>query len=87
MYSGELKSAFAEVKKLDGSLARHTGEEEESIAINQLSFISEKKVFARRQTLFFHSDSLAKFLLPRPVQFPQRFVSVNSRKWSTIMES
>ena len=32
--SGELKSAFAEVKKLDGSLARHTGEEEESIAVH-----------------------------------------------------
>ena len=29
-------------------------------AINQLSFISEKKVFARRQTIFCHSDSFAK---------------------------
>jgi len=46
MYSGELKSAFAEVKKLDGSLARHTGEEEESIAINQLSFISKRFLLA-----------------------------------------
>ena len=50
MYSGELKSAFAEVKKLDGSLARHTGEEEESI--NQLCFISEKKGFCSQANPF-----------------------------------
>ena len=58
MYSGELKSAFAEVKKLDGSLARHTGEEEESIAINQLCFISEKKGFCSQANPFLSlSDS------------------------------